>query len=78
MSRHRNGELGAIPLRSGRFYYVDKKWYFACREGRELGPFDNKYQAEATLSQYIRNIDHFPVHDALALATSSPVDDPLN
>jgi len=63
MSRHRNGELGAVPLRSGRFYYVDNNWYFACREGRDRGPFDNKCAAETALSRYIRETTHFSVRD---------------
>ena len=53
MSRHRKGELGAVPFRSGRFFYIDSKWYFSCREGKEKGPYDNKKKAEQALLAYI-------------------------
>ena len=52
MSRHREGELGAVPFRSGRFFYIDSKWYFSCREGREVGPFSSKQAAEMALADY--------------------------
>ena len=63
MSRHRKGELGAVPFRSGRFFYIDSKWYFACREGKEVGPFPSKQAAEMALADYIENmqcIDEYP------------------
>ena len=53
MSRHRKGELGAVPFRSGRFFYIDSKWYFSCREGKEQGPYDSKQEAEMALLAYI-------------------------
>ena len=55
MSRHREGELGAVPFRSGRFFYIDSKWYFSCREGKEVGPFPSKQAAEMALAEYIDN-----------------------
>ena len=55
MSRHREGELGAVPFRSGRFFYIDSKWYFSCREGKEVGPFPSKQAAEMALAEYIYN-----------------------
>ncbi len=56
MSRHRNGELGAVPLRSGRFLFVDGKWYFCCREGRDQGPYPSKSEAEHALQSYIQEM----------------------
>ena len=56
MSRHRKGELGAVPFRSGRFFYIDSKWYFACREGKEIGPFTSKQAAEEALAKYIEEM----------------------
>jgi hypothetical protein len=53
MSRHRKGELGVVPLRSGRFFYIDSKWYFSCREGKEKGPYKTKEEAEKALLAYI-------------------------
>jgi len=55
MSRHREGELGAVPFRSGRFFYIDSKWYFSCREGKEVGPFPSKQAAEMALGEYVDN-----------------------
>ena len=46
MSRHRKGELGAVPFRSGRFFYIDSKWYFACREGKLLAYINDKQKRE--------------------------------
>lgn len=57
MSRHRKGELGAVPFRSGRFFYIDSKWYFACREGKEIGPFPSKQAAEAALAEYVEKME---------------------
>ena len=57
MSRHRKGELGVVPLRSGRFFYIDSKWYFSCREGKEKGPYDSKQEAEQALLAYIANME---------------------
>jgi len=71
MSRHRDGELGFVPLRSGRFYYVDNKWYFTCREGRDQGPFDSKPDAELALTRYINSVSHFPGQD-----NQNPTQDP--
>ncbi len=53
MSRHRKGELGVVPLRSGRFFYIDSKWYFSRREGKEKGPYASKAEAEKALLAYI-------------------------
>lgn len=56
MSRHRDGELGSVPFRSGRFFYIDQKWYFSCREGRDQGPFNSREAAEQALHKYIQNM----------------------
>lgn len=57
MSRHRQGELGTVPFRTGRFFYIDKQWYFACREGKDQGPFASKQEAEIALARYIQQND---------------------
>jgi len=53
MIMHRKGETGAVPFRSGRFFNIDNNWYFACREGRDRGPFENRDQAHAALRDYL-------------------------
>ena len=57
MRGHRRGERGAIPFRSGRLFNIDTRWYFACREGLDQGPYHNRHEAEATLSRYIRGMN---------------------
>ncbi|WP_411293572.1 DUF6316 family protein, partial [Thiohalophilus sp.] len=50
MHMHRRAEQGAIPFRSGRLFNIDARWYFACREGLDQGPYDSRDEAEAALS----------------------------
>jgi len=56
MNPHRRGEQGAIPFRSGRFFNIESEWYFACREQQDQGPYNNRQDAEADLTLYIRQI----------------------
>ena len=74
MSRHRKGELGAVPFRSGRFFYIDSKWYFACREGKEIGPFTSKQAAEEALAKYIEKMqcDEEPLTEESASPAYQP------
>jgi len=60
MSRHRQGELGSVPLRSGRFFYIDSKWYFACREGKNRGPYPSRQAARQALEAYIKGQESTP------------------
>ncbi len=53
MIMHRKGENGAVPFRSGRFFNIDTDWYFACREGQNLGPFRNRSEAADALKRYL-------------------------
>jgi len=53
MIMHRKGESGAVPFRSGRFFNIDSDWYFACREGRDNGPFLNREHAHDALKNYL-------------------------
>ena len=73
MSRHRNGELGAVPLRSGRFLLVDGKWYFCCREGRDQGPYPSKSEAENALQNYIRELGPSSTPDYPGASSESPL-----
>ncbi len=52
----RKGESGVIPFRTGRFFTVETKWYFASREGIDYGPFDSKQQAEVSLDVFIQSV----------------------
>ncbi len=53
MITHRKGENGAVPFRSGRFFNIDTDWYFACREGQNLGPFRSRGEAANALKSYL-------------------------
>ena len=50
---HRRGEIGAVPFRSGRFFVVANKWYFACREGMDKGPYSTRHEAETALKAFL-------------------------
>jgi len=54
--RHRKGERGEIPYRSGRFFSADGSWFFATREGDSVGPFETLQLARAGLVEYGRKI----------------------
>ena len=55
MGNHRQGESGAIPFRTGRFFNVGANWYFATREAIDQGPFRSRNEAEVALTKYIEN-----------------------
>lgn len=57
MEMNRKGESRSIPFRTGRFFCVDAKWYFACREGLDHGPFASKAEAETALRDFLENLD---------------------
>ncbi len=71
MSRHRRGEVGGTPwCRTGRFFYIHQKWYFACREGGNRGPFDSKAEAQAALARHIAACEGRDLPDARDLSPS--------
>lgn len=53
MSDRRTGELGAVPMRTDRFFAVNSAWYFATREGASIGPFESKNDAQSGLTDFI-------------------------
>ena len=53
LDHNRNGELGAVPLRTDRFFAVNSAWYFATREGASVGPFENKADAQDGLRDFL-------------------------
>ena len=50
---NRNGELGAVPMRTDRFFAVNSCWYFDSREGPAIGPYNSKKEAVQGLSDFI-------------------------
>ncbi len=57
MQRHTDHRQ-ATYFRSGRFHLTNGYWYFLTREGRNIGPFENKKRAEQELVYFlgIRNV----------------------
>lgn len=50
---NRAGEFGTPPERTRRFFNNEGYWYYATREGIDIGPFDSLSEAEEGLSAYI-------------------------
>ncbi|HEY9035577.1 MAG TPA: DUF6316 family protein [Pseudomonadales bacterium] len=50
---HRDGEDGPVPIRSGRFYCENGQWFFTTREGKPIGPFHTKEEAEHALIAFL-------------------------
>jgi len=53
MEEKRNGENGAVPMRTDRFFAVNSAWYFATREGASIGPFEDKSEAQKGLTDFL-------------------------
>ena len=51
---NREGEMGPIPFRTGRFFHIGNSWYFTCREGMDRGPYDSRSLAELALAEHIK------------------------
>lgn len=51
--RARAGEAPEVRFRSDRFFTVDGLWYFATREGIDVGPFDSRQMAETEAARLI-------------------------
>jgi hypothetical protein len=50
---NRAGEHGNVPDRSGRFLQKEGYWYYTTREGVDIGPFDNRDDAEVGVGEFI-------------------------
>ncbi len=55
---NRYGEDGDCPQRQKRFFERDGYWYYATREGIDIGPFDSQSEAEAGAISFIDFILH--------------------
>lgn len=64
-SRNRDGEHGAVPFRSSRFFCVGGKWYFTTREGFDSGPFASRDRAEIGLRRFLHVVKLLPDDVAL-------------
>ena len=54
--KHRLGENGRIPFRSGRMFNVGPMWYYVTREHGDTGPFISKVLAETSLKSYLQDL----------------------
>lgn len=50
---NRAGENGSVPDRHGRFLQKEGYWYYSTREGVDIGPFDNRNDAEVGVGEFI-------------------------
>jgi hypothetical protein len=50
---NRTGELGSVPDRNGRFIQKEGYWYYTTREGVDIGPFDQRADAENGVGEFI-------------------------
>lgn len=53
MHANRAGEDGPVPVRHGRFFEQSPHWYFHTREGASIGPFENRFEAEQGLKDFL-------------------------
>jgi hypothetical protein len=53
MDMNRAGETGKVPVRSSRFFYEERCWYFRTREGADVGPYNTQKAAKKGLQDFI-------------------------
>jgi hypothetical protein len=71
MSDYRLGDDTPPVTRSAtRVYEEEDGWYFRTREGKAMGPYDTKGEAEQGLQDFIEFVQIAPL-DALASLTES-------
>jgi hypothetical protein len=51
----RDGESFVLHTRNDRFFRSGEKWFFHTREDVDIGPFDNKNQAQLALVYFIEH-----------------------
>lgn len=66
MHVNRAGENGPVPVRHGRFFEQSTHWFFHTREGASIGPFENRFEAEQGLKDFI---DFITLADPKTLTT---------
>lgn len=55
---NRTGEQMDVPGRGSRYFQKDGYWYYATREGVDIGPFDSLHDAEHGVSDFIDFVMH--------------------
>ena len=59
---HRIGENGLLPFRTSRVFNVGTEWFFAVRDGKDCGPFENMQDAEKELNLFLSDIEPGKTH----------------
>ena len=59
---HRMGETGLLPFRTRRVFNIGSEWFFAVREGKDRGPFENKQTAISELNLFLNNFELKKAH----------------
>ncbi|WP_255428944.1 DUF6316 family protein [Saccharophagus sp. K07] len=62
MAMKRTGEMSEPPVRNSRFFERDGYFYYATREGIDIGPFDTLHEAERGASSFIDFVLHAEPH----------------
>ncbi|MDH5600206.1 MAG: DUF6316 family protein [Gammaproteobacteria bacterium] len=52
---NRTGESGLLPFRTRRVFNLGNEWFFAVRDEKDYGPFENQQQAENELARFLNS-----------------------
>ena len=55
--KYRNGEETSMQFRTQRFFCITGEWFFSTRERVQVGPFNNRDEAEIELMLYLRHVN---------------------
>ncbi|MEQ8954853.1 MAG: DUF6316 family protein [Pseudomonadales bacterium] len=56
--RQTESQRAQAPQRSERLFTEQDLWYFRTREGREVGPFRYKSEAQSNLDQFLAELEN--------------------
>ena len=62
IQEHRNGETGLLPFRTRRVFNIGVEWFFAVRDEKDHGPYENQLSAENELTVYLNNVNSKLIH----------------
>ena len=62
---YRKGEDARLWFRTGREFHVDGQWYFATREGIDVGPYPTQFEARVEAALLLRQLEDMPAELAL-------------
>ena len=54
---HRIGETGVLPFRTRRVFNIGSEWFFAVRDEKDCGPFENQQDAESELNYFLSSFE---------------------